>query len=332
MGNQIKKYFTLIVNPKSSKYNHQVICECMEVFRSNNCDVLLKEIPANLPKNAGFLPYMKKTILKSFIEGRIPISTGGDGTFAALQQAWVELSDEGILDALIADKIIDVPVVSHFGTGASNDMNINLDLPKKPTDAVQAIINGDIRQRDITLLNGTPFGYSAVLGLAADIPSSTPPELKRFLKVGGYVLHGISESFINRKQFWDPLINPYQLKLSRKGIKQFSKQGIILAIVNGKKFAGLEALPDDKMDDGMFNIIVVNDLLDLSAKFGECLLPGKSIADVIKTDFADIDIDNRSECQIGCDGEKPSISVADEFCVEMHEKRLSLLLPAPKGR
>lgn len=330
--------YTLIVNEKSSGYNQKVIRACREVFIANDIDIDIKTIPSKIPCEYTFETYFKNLVVNAFSNERIPISVGGDGSFSMLQHVTYELMQEGFFDQLAYqlqkqhnEKIKEdsLSIVSHIGIGTANDMIKNLGLPKKPTDQVKAIIDGTIKKRDIVLINDNPMGYSAVVGLASHVPPTTHPFFKKFKKPG-YFISGILDSFINKERFWDPVNHPYLLKLYNPNTeKVLLKEGILLAIVNGKKFAGLNALPNDEMDDGLFNIIIADNLYDFGAKLGECFF-ANDVSNTIKTGSMDIDFTlNTPLVDIDMDGDSAPFLLGENkhLKVRVAEKQLQLRIP-----
>ncbi len=181
---------------------------------------------------------------------------GGDGTVVQVAQALIGK---------------DMPMAIIPG-GTANVMAKELGIP---TDSVAAIEllkneNATIKKIDTGCMNGEPFLIRINFGIMADMVSHADRGLKDSF---GQLAYGISalETLSNAK----PIL--YKMKIDGVEIEQ---EGVSLTVTNSGSIgiAGFSFLPDISINDGFFDVIMLDntDFLSLLRVAGSTLLQTES--------------------------------------------------------
>ncbi|MCL2201996.1 MAG: YegS/Rv2252/BmrU family lipid kinase [Oscillospiraceae bacterium] len=176
-------------------------------------------------------------------EYELVVCVGGDGTLSAVMSGLVKSGTS-------------VPL-GYIPAGTANDIATTLSLSKVPSEAVQTVINGSLRELDIGMFAERYFTYIAAFGAFTGVAHSTPQNIKRSLGHLAYVISGIAEV---------PAIKPRKLTLEYDG-GVISGEFIFGAVVNSTSVAGFLKLDPQKVDlaDGMFEIVLVRQPVDPAA-------------------------------------------------------------------
>jgi YegS/Rv2252/BmrU family lipid kinase len=172
----------------------------------------------------------------------LAVCVGGDGTLSAVIS--------GILHSGVS-----IPV-GYIPAGTANDVATTLALSKKPSVAVQTIINGTPKPLDIGLFAGRYFTYIAAFGAFTDVSYKTPRSTKRALGHLAYVLGGLAEV---------TSIKAMRTKIEYDGGVIWGDY-IFGAVANSTSVAGLVKLDPRHVDlsDGMFEVILVKQPMGLA--------------------------------------------------------------------
>ncbi len=171
----------------------------------------------------------------TYNSGDLIISIGGDGTF----------------HNLIKNTFNTDITVSHLPHGTTNDIKrvIGL-LNKNIRDDLMNILNGEEKDLDIPILNGTPFTYSAGCGKLLNIPYSVPPRLKKAFGHLAYISTGVSELVFNK-------VTQIPFYMETKAFN-FEETAAIILITNQNRVAGFDNfIKDSIVDDGLFEVSIL---------------------------------------------------------------------------
>jgi diacylglycerol kinase (ATP) len=164
------------------------------------------------------------------------ISVGGDGTLREIASA-IHGTEEtlGIIPA---------------GTG--NDFRVAVGVPKDPAKALDIILAGRKRRVDVGMLgDGHYFLNVAGTGFDVDVIKNTEKVRGKFTGGFAYFL-GIFLSLFGYKSV--------NIDLTIDG-KTYRRSILLIAIANGKCYAsGLKVAPQADVSDGLFNIVVINQI------------------------------------------------------------------------
>lgn len=171
----------------------------------------------------------------SYENGDLIISIGGDGTF----------------HNLIKNTFSKNITVSHLPHGTTNDIKRVLGLLNRNIkDDLVSILNGEEKELDIPILNGTPFVYSAGCGKLLNIPYSVPARLKKSLGHMAYISTGINELVFNK-------VNQIPFYMETKSFN-FEGTAAIILITNQNRVAGFDNfIKDSIVDDGVFEVSIL---------------------------------------------------------------------------
>jgi len=161
---------------------------------------------------------------------------GGDGT--ANEVAW------GLLGSATALGLVPV--------GSGNGLARTLRIPLRPTAALRALSNGGVRRMDVGFANGRPFLNVSGAGLDALIGA----DFHAHGRAGGrrgvmtYVRLSIPRALHYRAPEWT-------LRSTGDG---FAGRALIVAAVNGRQYGGGAIIaPDARLDDGLLDLVVIED-------------------------------------------------------------------------
>ena len=163
------------------------------------------------------------------------ISIGGDGTF----------------HNLIKNTFNKNITVSHLPHGTTNDIKRVLGLLNRNIkDDLINILNGEEKDLDIPILNGTPFTYSAGCGKLLNIPYSVPVRLKKTMGHLAYLSTGVNELIFNK-------VHQIPFYMETKKFN-YEETAAIILITNQNRVAGFDNfIKDSIVDDGVFEVSIL---------------------------------------------------------------------------
>lgn len=163
------------------------------------------------------------------------VAVGGDGTVREVAQ---EMVDSG------------VPLgVLPCGTG--NDMVRALHIPQDPAEALNILLDGEVRPMDAALANGKLFFNVGGFGFDVDVLINTDRYKKRFSGLTAYTM-GLFRALIGLKLRRVRLI-------TEEG--EFESNALLVAACNGTHFGGgMNVAPLANPSDGLLDICVINDV------------------------------------------------------------------------
>lgn len=164
------------------------------------------------------------------------VSVGGDGTLLEVAEGLFGTRETlGVIPA---------------GTG--NDFRQAIGVPKDPELALQIILDGYSMSVDMGLLNKEKcFLNVAGTGFDVDVIKNTN-RVRRFLTGSAAYYLGIIMSIFGYKNA--------KVEITVDG-RTLERTILLIAIANGKCYAGgLQIGPDARVNDGLFNIVIINRL------------------------------------------------------------------------
>lgn len=259
-------------------------------------------------------------LVKEANNSDLTISMGGDGT---------------VRDAIMGyQNIVQKSLYSHISTGTTNDIASNFRLLKKdPIESTKLILDGKEQGFDIVRVNGEAFAYVSCFGYLAKVPYETSLKMKRIFGKGGYVIRAFTHDLLHKP------IN-YRISYTIDGKKQ-TTSCLFGAVSNSKGFGGINIYPMAEIDDGVFEVLFLNELnlkglcsliidyfkggVDLS-KYSNILT--HMVTDNIKIEFEDqIPVD-----PIDNDGDRANFFLdANNNCLDYHyDGKVKMLLPSKR--
>ena len=156
-------------------------------------------------------------------------------------------------------------------TGTGNDLARMFDLPNDPVRAVERVLHGTQRTIDLLDLNGTYVSNIVGLGFDAAVAKDTnTANWKKRAGALGYVLSVVKMMFA---------FQPFRLQVELDGKTMVFEGCWLVAIGNSKYYGGgMQICPDAKMDDGLLDVCIVNNLTRLQLlRFFPTVFSGKHI-------------------------------------------------------
>jgi YegS/Rv2252/BmrU family lipid kinase len=229
------------------------------------------------------------SLLNTFAARRVLVA-GGDGT--------IKLMAEVLRDRDIAIGILP--------TGSANGLAHSLDIPLALEDALTVALGNHIQKTDVLCINNSLSLHISDLGLNA--------ELIRHYEAGnvrgkiGYALQAVPTLLDSEMPF------TFDVRVDQG---QWSKQGVLLALANARKYGtGATINPDGKIDDGKFEVLIFKkiDVLEIAKTLREDVQLDSDFAESFSTTHATIRCEQPVPFQI--DG---------EYCGEVQQLEVSIL-------
>ncbi len=185
------------------------------------------------------------------IEADLILVAGGDGVFHdAINGMWQ------------SQRVVPIGLIP-IGTG--NVFAANMGIPSHPIDALEQLLNGQVKWLDVGEAHGQIFHCSLGVGfdayVVAQMETVSKPQ-KRFLGKLVYFLQALRHSLRYR---WSSI--RVEAELADGGRQVWEKEAWLVLISNLPDYGGVKVTPNAEPDDG---------LLDL------CILPSHSKADYFR--------------------------------------------------
>lgn len=224
----MRKRGRIIYNPTSGK----------EMFKRALPDVLIKlekagyETSAYATERAGDATKEAERALEQ--EYDLLIVAGGDGTLNEVVN--------GIAEQPNRPKLGIIPM------GTVNDFGRALHLPSNIMKAVDVIVNGHTTQVDIGKMNSRYFINLAAGGKLTEVSYETPSKLKSIVGPFAYYIKGFEML---------PQMKAVDIRIEYDD-EIFQGEALLFLLGLTNSMAGFEKLvPDAKLDDGYFTLIIV---------------------------------------------------------------------------
>jgi YegS/Rv2252/BmrU family lipid kinase len=166
----------------------------------------------------------------------IVLAIGGDGT--ANETAW------GLLGTPTALGLVPM--------GSGNGLARTLGVPLRPDAALAVLAEAVPRAMDVGMVNGRPFLNVAGAGFDAQVGLDFHEHGRRGGRRGvfTYVWLAVLRIMKYRAESW----------VLEAGTQRFEGRAYIVALVNGRQYGGGAVLvPGARLDDGLFDIVVIED-------------------------------------------------------------------------
>ncbi len=158
---------------------------------------------------------------------------GGDGTIHTVFNNLAEGAAMGIIPA-----------------GTANVIARELGIPLSMREAGKLLLTGAVQETDIGTCNGRKFIFVAGIGFDAQVAGSVSPLLKKIFGRYAYHINGVLQ-FLT--------YHPPTLRVTITGQSQ-EHTGQFAIIANMRRYGGeLFFAPQARYDDGLLNMILVND-------------------------------------------------------------------------
>lgn len=214
-----------IINPGSGSHNIDLKEVITAHFKEKDAEIELFELPKDCS-----IDKIKTKIEKSNADKVVAV--GGDGTLKLVAECLLNSNTPiGIIPA-----------------GSANGMAKELDIPTEIEEALQVVESGQAKKIHVIKLNNEICIHLSDLGFNAYL-------VKRFDSLQERGMWGYA------KATWHALWNHKRMdvELEIKG-KQVKSKAAMVAIANATMYGtGLKINPDGKLDDELFEIIVVKD-------------------------------------------------------------------------
>lgn len=224
----MRKRARIIYNPTSGK----------ELFKRTLPDVLIKLEKAGFETSA----YATEKIGDATTEARrcltqnydVLIAAGGDGTLNEVINGIAEYPNR--------------PNIGIIPMGTVNDFGRALHLPNDIMSAIDVIIEGHSTRVDIGKMNSRYFINLAAGGQLTQVSYETPSRLKSIVGPFAYYIKGFEML---------PQMKAVDIRIEYDG-EVFQGEALLFLLGLTNSMAGFEKLvPDAKLDDGYFTLIIV---------------------------------------------------------------------------
>ncbi|RZL50497.1 MAG: YegS/Rv2252/BmrU family lipid kinase [Pedobacter sp.] len=214
-----------IINPASGSKEMDYKKEIEAFFKSKEEQLEIYELPENCA-----IDKIKAAITTAKAD-RV-IAVGGDGTLKLVAECLLETKTPiGIIPA-----------------GSANGMAKELGIPLVLNEALELAINGKPKQIHAILINNELCIHLADIGFNAYI-------VKKFDELPTRGMWTYAKAAWHA--FWYHRKMDVEFKIGNKTIKE---QAAMVAIANAKQYGtGFEINPDGKLDDDLFEVIIVKD-------------------------------------------------------------------------
>lgn len=285
------KQLLFIVNPIAGNFNKdQLIAEVKK-------NIAIKGYGINLYQTCGKEdPAKIKALINNTSPSRV-IVAGGDGTIKMVAEVLAEF---------------DLPL-GIIPAGSANGLAFNLGLTTLPLyRQIEVAAGENFSHIDVLDINGEACLHMSDFGINAELIKNY--ETSKIRGKFGYLLQTIP-TLIRSKY-------PFEFKITTEK-ESFSKQGILLAFANFKKYGtGANINPQGKPDDGIFEIIVFKefDIFEIIRTLRNEDGPDPKFAEIIPVSWAKVKCTTPVAFQI--DGEY--IGELEEIEVKINSKKLKI--------
>ncbi|MBR1393703.1 MAG: diacylglycerol kinase family lipid kinase [Ruminococcus sp.] len=222
------KKLLFVFNPHAGKgLIKNELCDIVDIFTRAGFEVTV--YPTQAPRDG-----MNKIINDGLRFDMIVVS-GGDGTLSEAVKAMMKLGTK-------------IPL-GYIPAGSTNDFAASMDIPKKMSEAAEAIVNGVPFDYDIGEFNGEYYVYVAAFGAFVDVSYETSQIAKNRFGHMAYIAEGIKRL---------PTYTGYSMTVEYDG-GTVEGSYILGLISNSTSIGGMKRLIGDGVcfDDGLFEVTLV---------------------------------------------------------------------------
>lgn len=314
---------TLLVNPKSSKYDFRIMKKCEKLLTQKGNNVKIMRT-SNI--SSAFIPNFEQKLHKAQLNSDMVICYGGDGIYGLMCRYF--------------NRNLQTCPIGFIPIGTANDMAENLNISTNPVEATEQILDGTVKEHDIISVNNVGFGYVSAFGPITNTTYEIDPSLKKRLGKFGYVINAKDDikNVILQKH------KPYKISYTTNG-KKVNTEALIGLVTNAKKFSGISLYDDVKLDDGLFEMLLIKpEIIDVAPniikdfifsfsknKSSSLIEDYPDVFETVQTDDLKITFDNTPEKPFNNDGDKGLVLSDDNK--DVHYKinsSIDLLVPSNK--
>ncbi len=223
------KKLLFIINPKAGRTAiKNDLFEIIMTFSNAGYEVVT--YPTTGPDDA------ERKVIADGADYDMIVCAGGDGTLDNTVCGYMAMGDKKV-------------PIGYIPVGTTNDFARSVGLSRKPLEAANQIMNGELTYIDVGRLDDKPFIYIAAFGLFTDISYTTNQNLKKFMGHSAYVVEAV-KNIVN--------IHPYTISAQIDGA-YVTGEYIYVMITNSFSVAGfkLRGAKHVVLDDGKFDCLFV---------------------------------------------------------------------------
>lgn len=221
------KKLLFIVNPKAGKTAvKNDLFDIIMTFSKAGYEVITH--PTTGPDDA------EKTVIEEGNKYDLIVCAGGDGTIENTVCGYMKMGDKKV-------------PLGYIPAGTTNDFARSLKISRKPIEAANQIITGDVSHIDVGRMQDKYFIYIAAFGMFTDISYNTKQSLKKIMGHSAYIVEAIKnianfrsfklEADIDGKTVTGEYI--YGMFTNSFSVAGFKVRGIKHVILDDGKFDGL---------------------------------------------------------------------------------------------
>ncbi|NPV79884.1 MAG: diacylglycerol kinase family lipid kinase [Firmicutes bacterium] len=228
--------FLVILNPRAGRGRARRV---MPVVRKTLSDLKVS-FDLRLTRGPGDATRLASEAVSSGYD--VVVAAGGDGTV------------NEVANGIIGSNVI----LGVIPCGTGNDFSIGLDIPRDPAKACQLLMTGRIAHLDVGRVLDRFFVSSVGVGFDATVARQANQSIPLLRGPVVYVLALLRVLFTYKA----PRI---KVKLDHK---ELSLESLLVAVTNAPTYGGgMKITPDAIMDDGMFEVCVIEKMRSLETLF-----------------------------------------------------------------
>lgn len=141
---------------------------------------------------------------------------------------------------------VDLPIAV-LPVGTANDFAKAFKVPDDVEEAVQGILDGEVRPIDLGVVNGTYFVNICSCGLFTSVSQNTPTPMKNAFGMLAYIAGGALD-----------LANYHKIKLRIESDGgDFEGDALTLLIFNGRTAGNIKLARMSELDDGLLDVLII---------------------------------------------------------------------------
>ncbi len=233
----------VVLNPVAGRgFSLKAEPEIVQYLNELNCDFEL----VRTEEKGHAIELAEQAVADGF---KMVVAVGGDGTTNEVVNGLMNAAQKGKQS-----------VLGLIATGSGSDFTYNVGLPSDIKEACQRIKNGETRKVDIgrfKVPGQTPRYFANQLGIGFDGTVTVVAKLYKRLRGMALYLPAVLNSIFVINKATRVSIQSYGLKLDLTTVQ--------ISIANGgREGGGFYMAPDAQVDDGLFDIVIVENVSKLT--------------------------------------------------------------------